>query len=107
MNGVAIQLDPERGTTARRVAQPGELVAEGRTVGRVDEDVILDEVALDLIGRAKRHDLAFVNDADPVGLLGLFQVMRPEEDRRAAAAADLREEAAESRAPRHVAPRRR
>src|SRR5438128_1381467 len=49
VDGVAVELDFERSATARRVAKLGELVAERRTVGRVDEDVLLDEIALDVV----------------------------------------------------------
>src|SRR5438034_8876655 len=75
VHGVAVQLDLERSAAARRMAEPGELVAERRAVGRIDEDVLLDEVTLDVVGRPERHDLAFVDDADSVGLLGLLEVV--------------------------------
>src|SRR5256886_7252836 len=84
MHGVAVELDLERSAAARRMAEPGELVSERRAVRRVDQDVLLDEVTLDLVGRPERDDLAFVDDADAVGLFGLLQVVGGQEDRRAA-----------------------
>src|SRR6266566_4477048 len=83
---VAVELDFERSSAARRKTEPGQLVTKSRTVGRVDKDVFLDEVAFDVVGCTERHDLAFVDDADVVGLFGLLEVMGREEDRRAARA---------------------
>src|SRR6185503_13888616 len=84
MDRVAIELDLEGGATARRVTETAKLVAKRRTVGRVDEDVLLDQIALDVVGRAERDDLALVDDADAVGLFRLFEVVRRQEDRRPA-----------------------
>src|SRR5882762_1335212 len=84
VDGVAVELDLERGAAARRVTESRELVPEGRPVGRVDQHVFLDQVPLDVIGRSERHDLAFVDDADPIGLFGLLEVMRRQEDGRPA-----------------------
>src|ERR1700730_3755936 len=39
VDGVAVELHLEWGAAARRMAESGELVAEGRSVGRVDENV--------------------------------------------------------------------
>ena len=89
MDGVSVQLDLERRTAIRHVAEPRELVAESRTIRRVDEDVVLDEVALYVGGRAERNDATFVDDANAIGVLGLLEVVRGEKDRRAARAADL------------------
>src|SRR5712691_1749986 len=107
VNGMSVELELERRPPARRVTEPRELVAESRTVARVDEDVVLDEVALDVVGCAERDDLALVDDADAVGDLRLFEVMGGEEDRRAARAADLREMLPERPPARHVKARRR
>src|SRR3989442_6564299 len=107
VNGMSVQLELERRPAARRVTEPRELVAESRTVARVDEDVVLDEVALDVVGCAERNDLALVNDADAVGDLRLLEVMGGEEDRRAARAADLREVLPERPPAWHVKARRR
>src|SRR6267378_1053338 len=84
VDSVAVELDLERGAAARRVAESGELVAKRRAVGRVDQHVLLDEVALDVVGCPERHDLALVDDADPVRLFGFLQVVGREEDGRAA-----------------------
>src|SRR5438093_3247612 len=68
VDGVAIELDLERSAAARRMAEPGQLVPKRGTIGRVDEEVLLDKVALDVVRGAERHDLAFVDDADTVRL---------------------------------------
>src|SRR6266550_1168807 len=88
---VAVELDLERCAATRRMAEPGELIAERRAVRRVDEDVLLDEVTLDVVGSPERDDLSFVDDADAVGLLGLLEVVGRQEDRRAAHAPHLAE----------------
>src|SRR5881397_889742 len=67
VDGVSVQLDLERRTAIRHVA-------ESRTIRRVDEDVVLDEVALYLGGRAERNDATFVDDANAIGVLGLLEV---------------------------------
>ena len=45
--------------------------------------------ALQLVGRAEDRDPAVVDDADAVGLLGLVEVVRRQEDGRAVGVADL------------------
>src|SRR5207249_9722876 len=91
VDGMAVELDLEGCSAARRIAKPCELVAQSGPVGRVDEHIFLDEVPLDVVGCAERDDLAFVDDADPIGLLGFFEVVRGQEDRRPARAPDLGE----------------
>src|SRR6202158_640680 len=74
-----------------RQLQPGELVTQTRAIVRVDDHILLDQLRLDLVRRAERNDLALVDDADRVRLLRLFEVVRREEHRRPAFAADHRE----------------
>src|SRR6266550_5671955 len=107
VDGVAVELHLERGAAARRVAEPGELVAERRTVGRVDEDVLLDEIALDVVGRTERHDLALVDDADAVRFLCLLEVVGGQEDRRPARPPHLAEVLPERATSRNIEAGRR
>src|SRR5438034_2247884 len=88
---VSVQLDLKGRAATRRVTESRELVAQSRSVGRVDEHVLLDEIPLDVVGCSERHDLAFVDDADAVGLFGLFEIVRGQEDRGAARPPDLGE----------------
>src|SRR5919201_977301 len=81
VHGVAVELDLVRRSAARGVAETVELVAERGAVGRVDEHVILDEVALDVVGRSVRDDTSLVDDADAICFLGLLEIVRSEEDR--------------------------
>src|SRR5436309_4353087 len=71
VDAMSVQLDIERRSAIRNVTEPCELIAQSRTIRRVDEDVVLDEVALDVVGRAERDDAALVDDADVVGVRGL------------------------------------
>src|SRR5439155_15404682 len=91
MDGMAVELDLEGGSAARRIAKPSELLAQSGPVGGIDEHVFLDEVPLDVVGCAERDDLAFVDDADPIGLLGFLEIVRGQEDRRPARAPYLGE----------------
>src|SRR5947207_14374277 len=43
VDGMSIQLDLEGGAAARRMTEQRELVAQSRSVGRVDQHVFLDE----------------------------------------------------------------
>src|SRR4051812_7976720 len=74
-----------------RQLEPRELFAQTPSVVGVDEDVLLDQILLDVGRSAVRHDLAPIDDADVIRLLRLLEVVRGEEDRRAALAADRRE----------------
>src|SRR4030081_849433 len=107
VDGVAVELDFEWSTAARRMTEPCELVAQGRSVGRVDEHVFLNEVSLDVVGCSERDDLSFVDDADAVCLFRLFQIVRREEDRGPARPPDLAEVLPESAARRDVEARGR
>ena len=66
-------------------ARPSSAVA----VGGVEHDRALEQAALHLVGRADHRDPAVVDDADPVGLLGLLEVVRRQEDGRAVLVADV------------------
>jgi hypothetical protein len=48
-------------------------------VGRGDQQVLLDQVLLDVGRGAEGDDIAAVDDADGVGLLGLLEVVGGEE----------------------------
>src|SRR5438876_580765 len=89
VDGVPVELELEGRAAARQVAEPRKLVAEARPIVGIDEHVILHQIALDVVGRAERDDATLVEDANPVGLLGLLEVVRGQEDRGAARAADL------------------
>src|SRR5438552_5947591 len=107
VDGVTVELDLEWGAPARRMTEPRELVAQSGSVGRVDEHVFLDEVPLDVCGSSERHDLALVDDADAVGLFGLLEIVRGEEDRGAARPPNLGEVLPEGAARRDVKAGRR
>src|SRR6185503_4455484 len=85
-----IDVDAERPVAVAAELKAPELLAQARAVVGVDEHVFLHEVGLDALGRAERDDLAFVDDADRVGLFGLLEVVRRQEDRGAAVAPDGR-----------------
>src|SRR3989441_1765975 len=107
VDGVTVELELEGRAAARHVPQARELVAQARAIGRVDEDVVLDQIALDVTRRPERDDAAFVDDADAVGLLRLLEVVRGQEDRGAARPADLAEVLPERAAARHFEARGR
>src|SRR5439155_1556176 len=88
VDGVTVELELEGRTAARQVAESRELVAQARAIGGIDEHVVLDQIALDVVGRPERDDATLVEDANPVGLLGLLEIVRGQEDRGAARAAD-------------------
>src|SRR5438552_17330662 len=73
--GVAVELDFERRSAARRVAEPRELVTEGGPVGRVDEHVFLDEDQFDVVVCAERGHLELLDHADLGRLFGLFDAV--------------------------------
>src|SRR5437773_10611081 len=104
---VSVQLDLKGRAATRRVTESRELVAQSRSVGRVDEHVFLDEIPLDVVGCSERHDFALVDDADAVGLLGLLEIVRGEEDRGAARPPNLGEVLPEGAARRDVKAGRR
>src|SRR6266508_724190 len=82
-----VHVHAERTVTVARDLELRELAPQARAVVAVDEHELLDQVGLDLVRCAERDDLAFVDDADRVGLFRLLEVVRREEDRRAALAA--------------------
>src|SRR2546425_6843677 len=84
VDAVPVELDPERRIRARDVPEAGQLLAQAGPVLRIDQHVLLDQIALDVVGRAVRDDAPVVEDADAIRLLGLLQVVRREEDRRPA-----------------------
>src|SRR3979490_827846 len=83
-----VDVNAERTFAVASELEPRELIAQARAIVGVDEHVLLHEVGLDAIRRAERNDLALVDDADRVRLLGLLEVVRREEDRGAALAPD-------------------
>src|SRR6266545_7125931 len=93
-----VDVQPERPIALRADLQSGELLAKPRAIVRVDQDVLLDELGLDALRRTEGHDLPLIDDADRVGLLGLLEVVRGEEDRRSALASD-RSQVIPERAP--------
>src|SRR6266851_1479752 len=99
--------DLERTVAGDRQLETRELVAQPGAIVAVDDDILLDQLRLDLTRRAERHDPTLVDDADVVGLLGLLEVMRGEEDRRARLSADRREVLPERAAARDVETGRR
>src|SRR5436190_991041 len=107
VDGVTVELDLEGGAAARRMTEPRELVPQSGSVSRVDEHVFLDEILLDVVGCSERHDLALVDDADAVGLFGLLEIVRREEDRGAARPPNLGEVLPEGAARRDVKAGRR
>src|SRR5438093_3302308 len=107
VDGVTVELDLEGGAAARRMTEPRELVPQSGSVSRVDEHVFLDEIPLDVVGCSERHDFALVDDADAVGLLGLLEIVRGEEDRGAARAPNHGEALPEGVAGRDVTAGRR
>src|SRR3989454_6962457 len=107
VDGVTVELELEERAAARHVPQARELVAQARAIGGVDEDVVLDQIALDVTRRPERDDAAFVDDADAVGLLRLLEVVGGQEDRGAARPADLAEVLPERAAAGHVESGRR
>ena len=58
-------------------------------IGCVDQEVVLAHLRLELARRALGHDVAVVDDAHTVRLLGLLEVVRGQENGRAAARADV------------------
>src|ERR1700704_2060014 len=83
-----VDMDAEWPATVAAQLEARKLLPQATTVFGVDEDVLLHEIGLDALRRAERNDLALVDDADRVGLLGLLQVVRREEDRGPALAPD-------------------
>src|SRR5258705_2699877 len=84
-------MDAERPVAVAAELEPTELLAQSRAVVGIDEHVFLHKVGLDAFRGAERDDLALIDDADRVGLLGLLEVMRRQEDRGAALSPDRRE----------------
>ncbi len=78
-----------------------------RPVVGVDDQGFAYEVGLELGRRALVHDPAAVDDADPVGLLGLLEVVGRQEDRRAALRADRPEVVPQRSAARRIEAGRR
>src|SRR5438309_4295207 len=107
VDGVPVELELEGRTAARQVAESGELVPEAQPIVGVDEHVVLDQIPLDVVRRAERHDATLVEDADAVGLFGLLEVVRGQEDGCATGAAHLAQVLPERAAARHVEARRR
>src|SRR5687768_292156 len=79
-----VDVDAERSVAVAAQLEAPELLAQARAVFGVDEHVLLHEIGLDALRRAERHHLALVDDADRVGLLRLLEVVRRQEDGRAA-----------------------
>ena len=77
------------------VADGGELVAGHRDLlvaGDLEGDQVAGDVGLEVVGGVAGHDLAAVDDDDPVGEgVGLVEVVRGQEDRRALLAAQPRD----------------
>src|SRR5436190_18971526 len=91
MDAASGEEDLERTLALDRKLEAVELLAQVAAVVGIDEHVLLHEIAFDVERRAVRHDLALVDDADVIRLLGLLEVVRRQEDRRAALPADRRE----------------
>src|SRR2546425_6022064 len=69
---VPVELHLEGRPVDRHVAEPGELVAQSASLARVDEHVVLDEIALDVGRRPERHHARAVEDAEAMGMLRLL-----------------------------------
>src|SRR2546428_5455616 len=80
VDGVPIKLELEGRSTARQEAESRELVAEAGPIVGIDEDVVLNEIVLDIGGRAEGDDASPVAGADAAGPLSLIEVVgRPED----------------------------
>src|SRR2546426_4901996 len=84
VDGVPVELELEGRSTARQEAKSRELVAEAGPIVGIDEDVVLNEIALYIGGRAEGDDATLVEDADAGGLPGLPQGGRGQGDPGAA-----------------------
>ena len=67
-----------------RYVVPQQLGDQRRAIIRVDQHVVLAHLRLELGRRALGHDVAVVDDAHAVRLLGLLEIMRGQKDGRAA-----------------------
>src|SRR5438309_7716256 len=83
-----VDVDAEWPAAVAAKLEAGELLTQPPAVLRVDEHVLLHQIEFDAVRRAEGDDLALVDDADRVGLLGLLEIVRREEDRGAALAPD-------------------
>src|SRR5512141_2549619 len=88
MGGARVDVDPERPVARRRKAQARELVAQPRAVVGIDDQPFAGEVRLERGGGPDGDDPAGRDDADPVRLLGLLEVVGGQHDRRAVLPAD-------------------
>ena len=70
---------------------PAELVGQGRPIDCIEHDRPIEQLPLQLVRRPDHRDPAVVDDADPIGLLRLLEVVGREEDRRPVGVADLAE----------------
>src|SRR6266849_298985 len=102
-----VDVDAERPAAVAAQLEAGELAAQPPAVLGIDEDVLLHQVGLDALRGAERDHLALVDDADRVGLLGLLEIVRREEDRGAALAPDRAEVFPQRPAARYVEARGR
>src|SRR5712691_8427352 len=59
VDGLTVELELEGRATARQVAESRELVAEAGPIVGIDEHVVLDQIALDIVRRAERDDATF------------------------------------------------
>jgi hypothetical protein len=80
VRALAIERDLEQGRLAVRHTARDELAPQGVAVGGVHDEVLVRQVALHSRGAAFGDDLALVEDADPVRVLGLVEVVGREED---------------------------
>src|SRR5476651_1160519 len=85
----AVDIEPHHSVLRRRLAHewlPFQQVERGLLVAlHAQRHQVAGDLALQLLGRAQRHDLAVVDDRDPVAQrVSLVQVMRGQEHRRAA-----------------------
>ena len=83
--------EPGDGVDVGREPEPAQLGVERRAIGGIEQHRPIEQLALHLVGRADDRDAAVVDDAHPVGLLGLLEVVRRQEDGRAVGVADLAE----------------
>src|SRR2546428_13969197 len=102
VDGVPVKLELEGRAAARQEAESRELVAEAGPIVGIDEDVVLNEIVLDIGGRAEGDDATLVEDADAVGLLRLPEGVRGQGDRGAARPAGLPEVLPERAAAPHA-----
>ncbi len=66
--------------------------SSGRSAGAIDgveHDRSVEQLTLHVVGRADDGDPAVVDDAHPIGILGLVEVVGRQEDGRAVVVADL------------------